>query len=379
MKKKLLILVNDLGFFISHRLPIAEASIDKGFEVVIAYGENENVDLNLLKQKRMSTYLVPMCRGGINPFKELKTFYYIWKLFKKERPDIVHLVSIKPYLYGGIISRLTRIPAVVSAISGLGSLFATKNLISRILRILIHPLYKLSFNHKNQKVILQNNDDVKLLLEQKVIDASNIILIKGSGVKLENFNNLDENVGVLKVCFAARLIKEKGVYEFVSAARILKERGFDARFILAGYKDLKNPSGLNEEELKNLNKENIVEIVGYHQDIKELYAKSHIVCLPSYREGFPKSLIEAAAACRAVVTTNVAGCREAIIPGQTGLLVPVKNPKKLADAIQWLIEHPKQRIDMGRAGRKFAEKEFAIEKIVKQHLDIYEELLNKVK
>ena len=166
------------------------------------------------------------------------------------------------------------------------------------------------------------------------------------------------------------------MYEFISAARLIKSRGIKARFWLAGDEDIDNPSGLNKKDLKDIKKEGIVEVLGYQKDIPQLYASAHIICLPSYREGLPKSLIEAAAASRAIVTTDVSGCRDAIIPNKTGLLVPLKNYEKLADALQCLIENPKKREAMGKEGRKFAEKEFPIEKIVEGHLEIYQELLN---
>lgn len=374
-KKKLLILVNYLSFFLSHRLPIAEASLAKGFDVFIGYGELRGADPKLLEKKGFKVNFVPMQPGGINFFKDLKTIYYIWSLFKKINPDIIHLVTIKPYLYGGLISRLTGVPSLVSAVSGLGSLFISKNLKSRFLRLLLYPIYKLAFNHVNQKIIVQNKDDLKSLVQWGVLKISKTSLIKGSGVELKRFTNLNEPEGIPTICFAARLIKDKGVFEFVAAAKILKEQGVKARFLLAGDLDTNNPSGLSADDLNKLKNKGYIEIMGYYKDIAALYAKSNIVCLPSYREGLPKSLIEAAAASRTVVTTDVPGCRDAIIPNKTGLLVPVEDSLKLAEALRWLIENPKKRITMGRAGRKLAEKEFPVEKIVNEHLDIYLDLL----
>lgn len=375
-KKKLLFLVNQLSFFISHRLPVAEAALNKGFNVFIIYGELGSDDVNpeMLKQKGFNIIYIPIKRGSYNLIEDFKAFFNIWKFFKKYKPDIVHLVAIKPYLYGGLISRITNVPSVVSAVSGLGSLFINKSFKIKFLRFILHPFYKMTFNHPNQKIIVQNENDSKTLVDWGVLNFSKIKILKGSGVKLENFSNFTEPYGPPVVCFAARLLREKGVYEFISAARLLKKRGINAKFILAGDLDENNPSGLNLDDLNKLKKEGSVEVMGFQKDIPALYSKSHIICLPSYREGLPKSLIEAAAASRAIVTTNVPGCQDAIIPDKTGLLVQVKNPSKLAEAIQWLIEHPKERIAMGQAGRKFVQKEFAIEKIVQDHIDIYDEL-----
>ena len=376
--KKILFLVNDLSFFISHRLLIAETAFHKGYDVVILYGETGGADTFFLQKKGFKINSVLMQRGGLNLLNEFKTLFSIWKLFKKEKPEIVHLITIKPYIYGGIISQLLKIPCVVSSVSGLGTLFTSKNFKSIFLQFLLYPFYKLAFNHHNQKVIVQNLDDLKVLVNLGYLKLSKSKLIKGSGVNLNNFTKLKEKGKVPIICFAGRLIREKGVCEFISAARLLKKRGINARFYLAGNLDTKNPSGLSIIDYNKIKKEHSVEFLGYQKDIPTLYANSHIICLPSYREGFPKALMEAAAASRSIVTTDVAGCRDAIIPGKTGILVPIKNSQKLTDALQWLIEHPKERIAMGKAGRKLAEKEFKIEKIVKEHLEIYQELSNKI-
>ena len=316
-----------------------------------------------------------MQRGNINLFNDLITLFNMWIFFRKEKPDIAHLITIKPYLYGGIISRLISVPCLVSAVSGLGTLFISDNFKSKVLRFFLYPIYKFAFNHLNQKIIIQNKDDLRLLEEWGVLNSNKVKLLKGSGVKLQDFVNLNEPDGMPTICFAARLLRDKGVYEFVNAAKKFKEKGIQARFLLAGDLDISNPTGLNLEDLNIIKKEGLVEILGYCHDIPKLYNQSHIVCLPSYREGLPKGLIEAAAASRAVVTTDVPGCRDAIIPNKTGIVVPVKNSEKLANALQWLIENPEERVAMGKAGRQLAEKEFLIEKIIKHHLDIYNNLI----
>lgn len=378
--KKILFLVNDLSFFISHRLSIAETAFHKeGYDVIIGYGETGSADPLLLQKKGFKVNSVFMQRGGLNLFSEFKTLFSIWKLFKKEKPEIVHLITIKPYLYGGIISQFLKVPSVVSAVSGLGTLFTSKNFKSVILHLLLYPIYKLAFNHYNQKVIVQNLDDLKILVDLGYLKLSKSKLIKGSGVNLDNFTKLKEKGAAPIICFAGRLIKEKGVYEFISAAQLLRQKNINARFLLAGSLDNKNPSSLSQKDLDRIKNEGYVEVLGYQKDIPALYEKSHIVCLPSYREGFPKALVEAAAAGRAVVTTDVPGCRDAIIPNKTGLMVPVKDTEKLASALQWLIEHSEERVAMGKAGRELAIKEFSIEKIVREHLEIYKELSKKIR
>ena len=380
MKKnnKIIIIVNDLKFFISHRLPIAEVLLIKGFEVSIGYGDLGDVDIKKLEQKGFNLKFIPMHRGSTNLFKELKSFFYLWKFILKEKPILAHFVTIKPYLYGGIISRLTGVKCVVSAISGLGSLFITNDFKNRVLKFILFFLFKFAFSHNNQKIIFHKLEDVSLLKKWGVLEAEKVSLIKGSGTNLRDFKNLEEPTGTPVVCFAARLLRDKGINEYFLAAKLLKERGVKAKFLIVGDLDLNNPSGLDVKDLNLLKSQKIVKFLGYVDDIPKLYSRSNIICLPSYREGLPKSLVEAAAASRAVVTTNVAGCRDAIIPNKTGILVPVRDYKKLANALQWLIQNPEKRISMGKEGRKFAEKEFPIEKIIQKHIDIYQELIEKV-
>ena len=377
MNKTLLILVSHVSFFISHRLDLAITAKNMGYNVKVAFGELD-ADIKCLTDRDIDCFHTPIQRGGVNLIKDLKSLYSIWSLFRKVSPDILHLVTIKPYLYGGIIARLARISCVVSAISGLGSVFIHKNFSSQFLRLLLYPIYRFAFNHSNQRVIVQNEEDAKVLVKLGVLNPQKVRLIKGSGVRLEEFTQLYEPDGILTVCFAGRFLKDKGIYDFVAAARLLKKRGVKARFYLAGNLDIKNPTGLNIKDFNSLREDENIEVLGFKKNIATLYAKSHIICLPSYREGLPKSLIEAAAASRAIVTTDVPGCRDAVIPNKTGLLVPVKNPEKLADALQWLIDHPQERIAMGKAGRQLAEREFRIEKIIKNHTDIYQELLTNI-
>lgn len=377
-KGKLLVLVNDLSYFLSHRLPIAQSALVAGYEVSVGYGELGGVAPEVVSQLGFRAHFVRMQRGGMNPLQELRSLYSIWRLYRTLQPDLVHLVTIKPYLYGGLVARLAGVLGVVSAVAGLGSVFIRKDLRSRVFRALLYPIYLLAFGHPNQRVIVQNQDDAGVLVNWGVLDSQKIRLLRGSGVDLTAFTQFEEPSGVPTVCFAARLLRDKGVYDFVAAARLLRARGIEARFWLAGDSDTKNPTGLTEFELQSLRDEGVVAVLGYQKDIPALYAKTHIVCLPSfYGEGIPKALIEAAAASRAVVTTDHPGCREAVIPNESGLLVPVRSPEKLADALQWLIEHPAERVAIGKAGRLLAEREFAIEKIVRGHLEIYQELLER--
>jgi glycosyltransferase involved in cell wall biosynthesis len=306
---------------------------------------------------------------------ELRIFWELYRLMHQISPDLVHLVTIKPVLYGGIMARLLGVPAVVAAISGLGTVFVDRDQTRSWMRLAVGWFYRLALGHSNAKVIFQNPDDRAVLVGIGAVRDEKTSLIRGSGVSLASYTVRPEPEGVPVVTFAARLLKDKGVREFVEAALLLKERDVSARFWLAGSPDPGNVTSVSENDLSHWNKGRVVEVLGYQNDIPDLFANSNIVVLPSYREGLPKVLIEAAACGRAVVTTDVPGCRDAIQPETTGRLVLVRNAMALADAIQSLIEDPVRRKKMGAEGRAMAEREYAIDKVVDAHLAIYRELL----
>jgi glycosyltransferase involved in cell wall biosynthesis len=234
----------------------------------------------------------------------------------------------------------------------------------------------LALNQKRLAVIFQNPDDRGGLLSIGALRDDQVRMIRGSGVNLADYPVMPEPEGRPVVVMAARLLRNKGVLEFVEAARLLRSRGIAVVMRLIGSPDPGNPNSVIPSKLDDWSAERIVELPGYRTDIAAQYAAANIVCLPSYYgEGLPKTLVEAAACGRAVVTTDHPGCRDAIDPDVTGILIPVKNSVALADALQALIESPERRAQMGKAGRELAEQVFAIEKIVEQHMTIYQELL----
>ncbi|MFC6684519.1 glycosyltransferase family 4 protein [Marinobacter koreensis] len=320
-------------------------------------------------------HTVAIARSGQNPFAELGSLISLYWLFRALKPDLVHLITIKPVLYGGIAARLAGVSAVIAAVSGLGTVFVAQSATAKVRRVLVSGLYRLAFKHRRLAVIFQNPDDREGLLAAGALQKGQTRMIRGSGVNLFNYSFVPEPEGTPVVVMAARLLRDKGVYEFVEAARLLKSRGVELVMRLIGAPDPGNPTSVEQAELDDWSAEGIVELVGYRSDIARQYGAANIVCLPSYREGLPKGLVEAAACGRAVVTTDVPGCRDAIEPDVTGVLVPVKSASALADAIQVLIEAPERRMRMGKAGRELAEQAFSINSIVEQHLEIYEELL----
>ena len=376
MGAKILFIINNLNFFLSHRLPVALAAKQNGFEIHIAAPHNNSED-KILKQG-FYFHPVRIYRSSINPFKEILSFYDLYKLQKKLKPDVVHLVTIKPVIYGGITARFAKIKNIVAAVPGLGSAFREDGFKGWILHKIIGWLYKAALGNKNAIVIFQNEDDKKVITKLCKLSEDQIKLIPGSGVNLNEYQFLPEPDGVPVLIMASRLLKDKGVPEFINAAKILKERGVAADVLLAGEIDPENPTSVTAEELNEWKKEEAVKILGFRSDIADLFSKSNIVIFPSsYREGLPKVLVEAAACGRAVVTTNAPGCRDAIIPNKTGILVPVKSAVAIADAAEYLINNSEIRKAFGKAGREFAEQVFDIENIVEEHLKIYRKLLKQ--
>jgi len=371
---KIFFVVNSTNYFISHRMLIGLALIEKGYDVHIVTPDKESPELTA---KGFSLHSINMSRRGMNPLSETLTIYSLYKLFKYLKPDLVHLVTIKPYLYGGIAARLAGVGAVVSAVAGLGIVFSKVGFKNKLLKLILYPLYKAAFSHKNQTTIFQNTSDRDLLVNWRVLTLESTSLIRGSGVDLKLYPYLPEANTTTVISFAARLLKDKGVLEFVEASRILKQRNVDAHFWLIGDCDFGNNNTVAEKELIGWQQEGLVKWLGHREEISYLFASSNIVCLPSfYGEGLPKVLIEAAACGRAVVTTDHPGCRDAI-EADTGILVPIKNAEVLADALEFLINNPDKRKSMGAAGRSLSEREFSINKIIDLHMEIYQELFGK--
>jgi glycosyltransferase involved in cell wall biosynthesis len=373
-RQRLLLIVNDPGFFVSHRLPVALAARDAGFDVHVATAPGEQAAV--IRSHGITHHLLRLSRGGINPLREVASFIEIVRLLRGLRPDLAHLVTVKPVLYGSIAARLTGVPAVVAAISGLGHVFAVNTAGTWALRRLIIIAYRVALNREGLKVIFQNDDDRETLISRAAVPRERTIIIRGSGVDLSAYHPVPEPKGPPVVTFASRLLGSKGVYEFVAAAESLRSRGVEARFQLVGGVDPHNAGSVSAAEVARWRSKGAVEVVGHLRNMAQVFAASNLVVLPSYYgEGLPKVLAEAAACGRAIVTTDMPGCRDAVEAGITALLVPPRDVNALAEAIYTLVNDPARRRAMGIAARALAEREFAIERIVAQHLEVYRSLL----
>ncbi len=373
-KARILFVTNVDWFFISHRLEIAVEAKKKGFEVFVAAADTGRSQEIL--DKGIQFVNISISRSGTNPIKELKNLINFFKIYKKINPDIVHHITLKPVIYGSITAKLLRIKGVVNAISGLGYNF-TKGRKSCIQKAMLY-IMGLGFSRKNLVVIFQNENDQEELTDLGIIKSSNeIVRIKGSGVDLEKYYESPfPDFNRIKILLPSRMLWDKGVKELREASNILKEKYCNKiEFILSGLADEDNKAGVPTSYLKSWDDGEYVNWIGYHRNMFKIYQNSHIVVLPSYREGMPKSLLEACAVGRAIVTTNAIGCKETVVEGINGFKVPVGSSIDLASALEKLINNHDLIKQMGHNSRLKAEKEFDIKNVVQKHIEIYNSLL----
>ena len=369
---KLLFLVTEDWYFCSHRLDLARAAIEEGYEVLVVTHINKHKDL--IREAGIKGISINFHRSLRNPWQDLKTLYSINKIYRAEKPDIVHHVALKPVVFGSFINMFLpgiSSPVIINALTGMGYLFTSCELKAKITRFFVEKFLRVIFRGKKTFLILQNSDDMNLLEERKIVKKDHVSLIRGSGVNINLFRPSEKSGDKPVVMLVARMLRDKGVEEFVLSAQQLKKQGLPARFVLVGDIDNANPSALSKDTLTQWQEERNVEWWGRHDDMVDVYKQADVIVLPSYREGLPKVLLEAAACGLPIVASDVPGCREIVIDGENGLLVPARNADKLSEAIRKMLESPELRQQMGRKGRALVEKEFSLDKIIRQTLDLY--------
>lgn len=377
-RPRLLFVLNDAPFFTTHRLPLALAARDAGFEVHVAV-PFEAEPVSIMESENLHHHDIPLRRGARAILGELSLIRAIWRVVRRVKPDLMHAVTMKPVVYGGFVARLARIPAVVHAVTGLGYVFLIDGTAARAQRRFVKRLYKFALGHRNAHAIFQNPDDLQLFLDSRLVDPEIVSMIKGCGVDMAAFPATPEPEGDLVVMFPARILGDKGVREFVEAARTLKSKHPSTRFVLVGRTDPDNPTDIGEAGIRAWEDEGIIEWWGFSTDMPSTIAKAHVICMPSYREGLPRVLIEAAACGRPIVTADVPGCREIVRDGENGLLVPVRNGPTTAKAIERLLTDPALRQRLGARGREIAEAEFSVGDFVAKSLAAYAAVLPRAR
>ena len=371
-RPKICFLISEYWYFVSHRLPLARACRDMGWDVVVGTRTEPGT---VVEEPGIRVVPIDFHRSGRVPLHELRTLLAIRRLLIREAPDVLHTVALKPVLYGGTAARLAGVRNLISAMAGMGYVFTSASpRIQLIRRILIHWM-RLVLRRRRSWLILQNTDDVSMMVNGGVIDAEQVHLIRGSGVDLERFHPSDEPEGPPVFAIVSRMLTDKGVREIVWAARELRRRGVEAKVWLVGAPDHDNPTSLSETDLKAWNAEGCIEWLGPRDNIPEVWRRAHVCVLPSYREGVAKAMLEAAACGRPIITTDVPGCREVVRDGIDGFVVPCRDWHHLADAMETLATDAQRRRAMGRAARERAEREFGLEGVVQSTLDLYRRAL----
>lgn len=373
MNKKLFIVVNVDWFFLSHRKDVALAAKEAGWDVTIVTADTGKLkDIEVLGLKTIN---LPMSRSGMNIVEELKTLNWLRKLYKREKPDIVHHVGMKTILWGTLAAKFSSVLGVVNAISGLGGFFAddNKGLLARVMPMVL----RFSHARKNLLCIFQNDDDWGLYVRHGIIKHEQGRFIKGSGVDLNQFCYTPEpEEGKIKVMLTARMIVEKGVFLLTEAAERLRSK-YEGKveFLLVGGLD-DHPGAITKEQLDAVCDGEYIQWLGYRMDVRDLLKQCHIMAFPSYyMEGLPKSLIEADAIGRPIITSNSVGCKETLVDGYNGFLIQPKDVDALTEKLDLLLSDKELRVKMGKNARKYAEDYFSIEVVKERHLAIYSELV----
>lgn len=367
----LVFVVNNADFLVSHRLILVRGALKAGYRVTAIAPAGPG--LKRLGEEGCDTRVWRLRRTGQQPHEEVLALAELVALYRSLKPDLVHHVTVKAMLYGSLAARATHVRGVVNAVSGLGYVFLSSGLRARLRRQVLRAGYRMALTTPGSAVILQNDDDERTLRELGVLDGARVVKIRGSGVDLNRFPPTPEPGGKPLVVMPARMLVDKGVREFVAAARILGTSS--ARFALVGGEDEGNPAGVPRAELEGWVKEGVVEWWGHQADMPAVYRQANVVCLPSYREGMPKALLEAAGMGRAIVTTDVPGCRDAVAFGAIGRLVPVKNAAALAQALGELIASTAERSRLAGLAAAYAEQHFKEDRVLASHLELYQSLL----
>lgn len=373
--RKVLVVVNAEWYFWSHRLALAEALKARGIDVVVAAAV-ERDRRGAIEAAGFRFIPLSLQRRSTSLWREALAVRELYGIYRRERPSLVHHVTIKPVLYGSIAARAAGVPAVVNTVPGLGYMFLNGGWIGRARRAAASLAYRIALAGRRTRVIFQNPDDRSLFVSRRLVPANRSRLILGSGVDTRRFHDSPPPDGVPVVLLASRLLWDKGVGELSEAAGLLRERGVACRLVLVGVPDDENPNSVPRSTLERWHRDGIVEWWGLRDDMPAVFQAATLVALPTYYpEGVPLTLLEAAASARPIITTDSPGCREIVEHGVNGLLVPPRDARALADAVEQLLRDPGRRREMGRRSREIAVARFSQEHVIAQTLAVYDELM----
>ena len=365
---KIILLANTDWYLYNYRLTLARELQSQGHDIILISPNGSYV--SKLEKAGFCWKEFSLSRHGMNPFTELITICRLKKLFFQEKPSLIHNFTIKCVLYGSLAAHIAGIKIIINSITGRGILFSSRKIHAILIRPLIKLIYRISLRHS--KVIFQNQTDLNYFVKEHLASLPQCYLIPGSGVDIDIFKPAPVPEGEPLIILPARMLWEKGILEFIEASKIVKEAGFKARFALIGEPDPGNPNSIPLQKLKEWKKNGAIEWWGWQDNMVQVYQSASIVCLPSsYGEGLAKSLIEGAACGRPLIASDIPGCREVVLHGKNGYLVPVCDPTALALGIEKLLNDRSLTLRMGKYSRIIAVKQFSAKKIVKDTINVY--------
>lgn len=373
--RKIIYVVTEDYYFFSHRLPTARAAAGLGLDVVVVTGINSHKEA--IEELGYRVINLPFDRSGLSLLHDLKTIWGLYKIFRKEHPDIVHNVAMKPALYGTLAARMAKVRRVVNNFAGLGSVFSLKSVKTNLIRPVVTFLFRGLYKSSSVYTLFQNGGDRSTFAKLSIGAPDRARLIQGSGIDVDYYEEQPEPTAKpVKAAMVSRLLYDKGPTVLAAAASLLKDRGVEIEILLVGNPDPKNSNSVPQAQLEEWHREGLVHWLGARHNIRAVWKDAHIGVLPShYGEGVPKSLLEAAASGRALITTNIPGCRDVVRHEDNGLLVPARDPEALADALTRLVESPEERQKFGKRSRQRAVEEFSDQVIIGHMQALYKELL----
>jgi glycosyltransferase involved in cell wall biosynthesis len=374
-RPRLLYLITEDWYFRLHWIGLARAARDAGFEVLLAMRVQEH-GLEIRGQG-FKLFPINLLRRSVNPIRELLAVIELARLYRAEKPDLVYHVAVKPILYGSLAARLAGIPSVINVFAGLGYTYTSDEWKARLFRLLLKFGLNAACNSSGSIAVFQNEEDQAQLVRDHAVRRSHTRVIRGTGVDTDRFRPTSEESGDPVILLPCRMLWDKGVGEFLEAARLVKRQKPRVRFVLVGRCDEENPASIQSVQLHRWQEEGAIEWWGHRSDMPAVLGHAAVVVLPSYREGLPVSLLEAAACGKPIVATDVPGCRDVVRHRVNGLLVPPKNATALAEAIAVLLENPGLRNELGSRGRDIVVKEFSSTLVTRQTLALYDELLHR--
>ena len=372
--KRILFIISEEWYFMSHRLNLATEALENGYKVGLLCNPGKNTDL--IKEKGVEVFNFSLSRTSLSPLNHIKTIIQISRIIKLFKPDLIHAVAIKPVIFSSLVTKFQNLESRVFALGGLGFIFSSNKILARFLRPFVVLFLRYCLSGGKTRLIMQNIDDCKKVWDLKLIKKNKTRLIEGAGVNTELFIPEEEKFkSIPTVILPARLLWDKGIGEFVEAAEIIKSKFITARFVLVGSQDLHNPENIKSQVIDKWVDQELIEYWGFSDDMPKIIREASIVCLPSYQEGLPKVLIEAASCAKPIVTTDVPGCKEVVSHGLNGYLVKERESEDLAIFLEKLILDKNLRYSMGQEGRKIVLNRFAENLITEKTRKVWEEVL----